>query len=68
MPKSVTLAEVAEDLGISYRRAWSAVQAGKLPATQMFGRGTAWCVDPGYRDFIGKDASGAGDAESNDEE
>jgi hypothetical protein len=56
--KFATLAEVAEDLGVSYRVAWSAAHSGKIPAVQLFGKGTTWLVGPDYRDFVGKSQDG----------
>lgn len=50
----LTLRQVAEDLGMSYRATLSAAHKGRLPAFQPFGTGTTWCVSPDYRKFLGK--------------
>lgn len=55
-----TLQEVAGELGLSYKVAWSAAQKGLLPAVQPFGRGTTWCVAANYREILEKNAGGAG--------
>ncbi len=52
-----TLKEVAEELGVSYRQAWSAAHSGKLPAFQPFGKRHAWVVCADYGQFICKAAA-----------
>jgi hypothetical protein len=53
-----TLREVAEELGCSYRVAWSAATSGRLPAFQPFGSGTTWVVPANYQDILFKSADG----------
>ena len=61
-----TLKEVARDLGLSYKAAWSAAQRGRLPAVQPFGRGTSWLVASNYRDFLPKAEGHPVDDDGND--
>ena len=58
MAEVKTLREVAEELGCSYRVAWSAATSGKLPAFQPFGSGTTWVVPGNYQDILFKGAGG----------
>ena len=58
MAEVKTLREVAEELGCSYRVAWSAATTGKLPAFQPFGSGTTWVVPGNYQDILFKGAGG----------
>lgn len=48
------LKDVAAQQNVSHEAVRRAAIAGRLPAFQPFGPGTAWCVAPGYEKFLVK--------------
>ena len=61
-----TLKNVAADLEMTYKTVYNAARAGRLPAFQLFGKNSTWCVPGNYRDFLVKSRPADGEVTEND--
>ena len=59
-----SLKDVASERHCSHETARRAAVEGKIPAFQLWGKGSTWLVHPGYENFLNKsrDAEPIGDA------